>query len=102
MSYMEAGVFIREVVMQSKFILTVLAGAAFAFTGCSAAEEAVNKTKDAAEATADKAGEMASDAKDGMKAAADKTGKQPLAKSWIRPVKPWRKRATAWKKLAKP
>ena len=60
--------------MQSKYIVTALIGAAFVFTGCSAADEAVSKTKDAASATAEKAGEMASDAKDGVKNAADKTG----------------------------
>jgi len=63
--------------MQSKYIFTALVGATLAFAGCSAADEAVSKTKDAASATADKAkdaasatadkaGEMASDAKDGV------------------------------------
>ena len=62
--YGPLGVLNWEVAMQSKYIVTALIGAAFVFTGCSAADEAVSKTKDAASATAEKAGEMASDAKD--------------------------------------
>ena len=71
--------------MQSKFIFTALLGASFALAGCSAADEAVSKTKDAATATADKAkktaaatadktGELTADAKAGVKNAANDAG----------------------------
>ena len=53
--------------MQSKYMITALIGAAFVFTGCSAADDAASKTKDAASATADKAKDTAATTADKAK-----------------------------------